>query len=297
MTTPGLAKWYDRLTDGERLPLLLAAQARGDAAEYRRLVQNSPVRAWRFAEHLWAEIALHVLALTSVGAQLDAAAGFFFDRWRSGNADDLRLSDRLLAADARAYSFAANAEAWRRFCAGLGVAPAALTAANHRGWFLRYCEEHLPAHAPTAEAARAQIPESSRDGRELVTADDLLARWRRLWQEMTGPAPRGSGEGDRRTPRPSPSTTTASAPRPRRAGRLEKAHWSRGGRLIAGIPAAFIPRTRSPAKPPLSVAASRPRRAPWEPFPPGAVYTDGCARAAPGGDQPPAEPAGAAAAR
>jgi len=33
-------------------------------------------------------------------------------------------------ADACAYFFTANAEAWRRFCVGLKIDPAALTAAN-----------------------------------------------------------------------------------------------------------------------------------------------------------------------
>jgi hypothetical protein len=199
MTTPRLTQLYDRLTIKERIPLLLAAQARGDASEYQRLLRSSPQRTWCFAEHLWTEQALHVLALTYTSEQLDAAAGYFFARWRLEDAAE----EWLPAADACAYFFAANAAAWRRFCTGLGIAPAALTAVNHRGRFLEYCEEHLPAHAPTADALQAQFPESDRGDEsdrgelELVTADGLLARWRNLWQDMTRQAPRRSGEAER----------------------------------------------------------------------------------------------------
>jgi hypothetical protein len=79
-TTTSLAKLYDRLTVGERLPLLVAAQARGDDTEYRRLCQTSPGRTWQYSEYLWDELALHMLALTYAGALLDTAAGYFFAR-------------------------------------------------------------------------------------------------------------------------------------------------------------------------------------------------------------------------
>ena len=48
MSANGLARLYGRLTIWERIPLLLAAEARGDEAEYRRLFNSSAPRAWRF---------------------------------------------------------------------------------------------------------------------------------------------------------------------------------------------------------------------------------------------------------
>jgi hypothetical protein len=196
MNPNGLARLYDRLTVWERIGLLIAADARGDGAEYRRLFDTSPPRTWRFPAHLIAEHALHVLAMIYVGEQLDAAAGYFHALWRMGDAADPRPQDWLHAADASAYFFAANADAWRRFCAELDIAPDALTAANHRGWFLRYCEENLPANAPTAKALLARFRESGRDVPQLVTADDLLADWRNLLRGMTRHAPRGTGKGE-----------------------------------------------------------------------------------------------------
>ena len=154
MSANGLARLYGRLTIWERIPLLLAAEARGDEAEYRRLFNSSAPRAWRFPEHLLAEQALHVLALIYVGEQLDAAASYFFALGAMADTDEPGPGDWHLAAASCAYFFAANLDAWRRLCSGLGIAPDVLTAGNHRGWFLHYCEGHLPANAPTAAALR-----------------------------------------------------------------------------------------------------------------------------------------------
>src|SRR5262245_12179496 len=152
-----LARLYDQITLWERIPLLLAADARGDESERQRLFDASPLRTWRFSEHLLAEQALHTLALMYITEQLDAAAGYFFALWKMQDADNPRPEDWLRAAEARAYFFTANADAWRRFCAELGIAPEALTTANHQGWFLRFCEENMPANAPMADALESQL--------------------------------------------------------------------------------------------------------------------------------------------
>jgi hypothetical protein len=197
MNDKPLARLYDRLTIWERIPLLLAAEARGDEAEHRRLVDSSPLRTWRASEHLLAEQALHLLALIYVGEQLDAAASYFYALWQLDDADDPRPEDwLLLMIDVSAYFFTANAEAWRRFCRELDIAADALTAANHQGWFLPFCEERMPAHAPTAEAVQARLRKAGRDVSQLVTADRLLARWRSRLRAMTRHAPPDNGKGD-----------------------------------------------------------------------------------------------------
>jgi hypothetical protein len=194
MNANGLARLYDRLTVWERVPLLIAAEARGDQAEYQRLFNASALRTWRFSEHLLAEQALNVSAMIYVGEQLNAAASYFFDLWQMQDPDDPRPEDWLIAAEACAYFFVANAEAWRRFCSELNIAPEALVAANHRGWFLRYCEENIPANAPTAEVMQARFQEIGWDSPQLVTPDNLLASWRNLLQAMTRHAPREAGK-------------------------------------------------------------------------------------------------------
>src|SRR5262245_13485362 len=103
MNANALSRLYDRLTVWERIPLLLAAGARHDDAEYRRLADASALRTWRLPEHSLAELALHVLALIYAGEQLDAAGGYFFALCRLGDADDPQPEAWLRAAEAQAY--------------------------------------------------------------------------------------------------------------------------------------------------------------------------------------------------
>jgi hypothetical protein len=196
MNANGLIRLYDRLTVWERIPLLLAAQARGDDAEYRRLFSASAVRTWHFSEHLPTEQALHVLAPQYVGEQLDAAANYFFALWRMEDADDPQPEDWRLVADACAYFFVANTEAWRRICSELSITPETLIAGNYRGWFLGYCEQHMPVNAPTAEALQARLRESGRAVPQLVTADHLLGSWRNLLQKMPCYTQQAAGKGN-----------------------------------------------------------------------------------------------------
>jgi hypothetical protein len=104
-----------------------SAEARKDDAEYRRLFEASALRTWRSSEHLLVEQALHVLALLYAGEQLDAAAGYFFVMWQMDDVDPPQSENWLLSAQACAYFFAANADAWRQFCSELSIAPEDLT--------------------------------------------------------------------------------------------------------------------------------------------------------------------------
>lgn len=70
MNARRLVGMYDRLSVWERIPLLLAADARNDDVEYRRLFQSSPPQEHLFPNHLLAEQGLHVLALIYVTEQL-----------------------------------------------------------------------------------------------------------------------------------------------------------------------------------------------------------------------------------
>jgi hypothetical protein len=191
MNANGLAKLYDRITVWERIPLLIAAQARGDDAEYKRLFDASPRRTAHIPEHLLDEHSLHVLALIYLGEQLYLAASHFFFLFKLQAPDDPQPEDWLIAAESNAYIFARNAEAWRRLCSELSIAPEAL---YRPGPFLRYCEEKMQANAPTAEALQALFREWGRDAPQLVTADELLIGWRNLLQDMTHGAPPGKEE-------------------------------------------------------------------------------------------------------
>lgn len=196
MNTNRLSRLYHCLPVWERIPWFVAAHARRDEAEYRHLFVASPPRTWQRSAYLLAEQALYVLALIHVTEQL-AAVNDFFTRRRLEDTDDLRPEDGVRAVEASASFFAANADARRRFRAGLGLAPVALTAADDHGWFLQYRAEKMPANAPTAEALLTRLRQTGRDDARRVPADALLASWRSLLRAMTRHAPCGVGEGER----------------------------------------------------------------------------------------------------
>ncbi len=194
MNANRLTRLYDGLDPWERIPLLIAADAKGDVAEWQRLFDASPIRAFRFGEHAMAEMSLHTLALMYITEQLDAAATYFFAVWQMGHDDDPRTIDWPLAADASAYFFTANLDAWRRFCSELDVSPEVLTTGNHpRGWILGFCEERMPANAPTVEALQERLRAAGQELLRPVTAESLLASWRNLLRMMTRCTPREAG--------------------------------------------------------------------------------------------------------
>ena len=142
-----LSQYYDRLSVWERIRLLIEAYSRRDETEATSLLRSSPQRSYQLSEHELPELVLHNLASTYIGEQLDAAAHYFFALWRYEHSPDPHRHEWLQAAQADADFFRANAEIWRQFCSEQGLSAESLTAVNHGGLFLRYCEEHMPDRA------------------------------------------------------------------------------------------------------------------------------------------------------
>jgi hypothetical protein len=77
MNTNGLAKLYDRLTPKERLPLILAASARGDQTEQDRLAHSAPKKEWRMPDYYGLAEAMLFASLFHLLQLLDVAALFW----------------------------------------------------------------------------------------------------------------------------------------------------------------------------------------------------------------------------
>jgi hypothetical protein len=182
-----LTRYYDRLKMWERIGLLAEANTRGDESEARALFNSSPRRSCELPEHLLPAVALSALTFLYIGEQLEAAAHYFFALWCYENSQDPHRDEWLEAAQADADFFRANAQIWRRFCSERGLSPETLTAANHRGMFLRYCEEHMPAQATAAETRQAWPPAAGYRPPQ-ITAEDMLERWQRILHAMNPPA-------------------------------------------------------------------------------------------------------------
>jgi hypothetical protein len=73
MNTNGLGKLYEHLTPEERLPLIIAASARGDETECTRLVESAPREGYRLPDYYGYAEALVLASLFHAIQLLDLA--------------------------------------------------------------------------------------------------------------------------------------------------------------------------------------------------------------------------------
>src|SRR5947209_20597717 len=76
MNTNGLARHYDTLTPRERLPLIMAASARGDAVERDRLARSAPREHFSLPDYHGLAEGVLLAALLRGLAVLELAARF-----------------------------------------------------------------------------------------------------------------------------------------------------------------------------------------------------------------------------
>jgi hypothetical protein len=126
MNSKGLARHYGALTPWERLPLILAASARGDEAERDRLGRSAPRQVYVLPDYHGLEEGLlllslfHVLDLlhfTAIYRHAEALAEQ--DAWlaQDGGEDDTQMSRSLGIARMAAYLLTCHFNGWRHFCA------------------------------------------------------------------------------------------------------------------------------------------------------------------------------------
>jgi hypothetical protein len=77
VNTNTLAKQYGHLTPWERIPLMLAAEARGDKVEQRRLTDSAPIEAVKMPDYLMPMMALNTMSLMYIAEQLDNLASYW----------------------------------------------------------------------------------------------------------------------------------------------------------------------------------------------------------------------------
>lgn len=187
MTASNLKQLYPGIRPWERIRLLLAAQHRHDDVEYQRLFKASKIRTWYFSEHLLAEQALHVLTLTYITEQLDAATSFFLGLFQLA-LQAPKEKDWEQMAECSAYFFSINAEGWKVFCANNQFPAENLVAANHTGWILPYCEQYIPTLASNSDELKHLHPGP------MLTVPDLAKRWQSRLLEMISSTPLDTSE-------------------------------------------------------------------------------------------------------
>jgi hypothetical protein len=204
MNSNGLARHYDKLTPRERLPLILAADARGDETEVGRLVSSAPAAGYRLRDFHGLGQALDRLAAWHLLELLDLAAVYWQvlgahavegspSRGKEAEAGRNHLGGKVKLA---AYLFTARLDGWRQFCCGLNIDPEHLLAALPGYEMLTRTEGAARGMAFTQEEAsgwlRHQFADAAPPGAtlepEVVTADGvalelaetldgLAARW------------------------------------------------------------------------------------------------------------------------
>jgi hypothetical protein len=123
MTTAPLAKAYAHLTAAERLPLVVAASARGDDVEYHRLMASAPLETYHVPHHFGRAMAFREVA-DMHHMELLALAGQYLQCMGLADAQDDEHSTRFLDCGLLyGYLLNAHVAGWRAFCAGLHIDP------------------------------------------------------------------------------------------------------------------------------------------------------------------------------
>jgi hypothetical protein len=166
MNSDGLAKLYDGLTPRERVPLMVAASCRGDAAEAQRLSRSAPKQTMVVPDyHGWSE---GLFALSAFHLQTLGVLGVV-PRFVKKKTDAKRRSEGLLnVIRILAYRIVVESDAWKLFCAGLNIDPEALLRDQPSYDLIWRMEKTARAEAFTPEEAlthvrrAAMVPEGSR---------------------------------------------------------------------------------------------------------------------------------------
>lgn len=182
MNTKTLSRHYGTLTPAERLPLIVAATARGDDVERERLMRAAPTEGYRLPDYHGLADAVQLVSLWHAATLLDLAATFWrvsehrteadFDRSPEGKARRRRVNDVVRVI---AYVLVVNLDAWKELCAELKIDPDV---------FLRLCpgfetigqaDTEARQAAFSAEEVRAWVRKTRGDGgAEIRTTETVL---------------------------------------------------------------------------------------------------------------------------
>jgi hypothetical protein len=175
VNTKGLAKHYDSLTPWERLPLIMAAAARGDEQERSRLVSSAPPVTYRVPDHFGLAHAFRDMSDWHFMDLLNLAANYF---QALGLADSTpgktaeRMSDVALLLG---YLFKVTLAGWRLFCAEYHLAPELCWSCLPGFDTVKRAEAMAEAAAFTPEDVRRCLQRSGQDGAKVPTAEDVVA--------------------------------------------------------------------------------------------------------------------------
>ena len=188
MTTKQLARYYQTLTPWERLPLIVAASARGDVVEEDRLARSVPKHGFRVPDYWGLAEGLDDLAKQYVLKQLDLAVWYWRltglmerEPWsRPSRQDQQREERRWPLVRILAHRFVVRAEGWQLLCAELHLDPEVLPRQLPGYEAVKQMEEVARRAAFSAEEAQAYLGEGIAPGQAGAGETPGLVREGRL---------------------------------------------------------------------------------------------------------------------
>lgn len=177
-----LQKHYDKLTALERVSLILEAAKRGDASERAALQHSAPRALYRLPDHFGALEALQLVAHTHLIFQLDRALSVAMLGIIATKEDRA-----FRAAQVGAYSFCVQADAWRAFCAEIGIDPElALYGFDNARSSLELCERIAREFAFTFDEVRAEMVKDFGEDADVITVERALNDLRTVFNDLVG---------------------------------------------------------------------------------------------------------------
>jgi hypothetical protein len=195
VNTKSLAGLYERLTPKERLPLMLAASARGDEAERLRLTRSAPTNLFKLPDFYDLAEALQMLSLFHAMQLLDLAALYWYASGQVaqgegvGRGGEARALEERLSAAMRllGYLFMAQADAWRQLCSELKVDGDVLLKDLPGHDTIDLTERAVRLEAYTPEQATAYLRRGGDETARVVTAEAVARDMREFLERHAGP--------------------------------------------------------------------------------------------------------------
>jgi hypothetical protein len=175
VNTNGLAKHYGSLTPRERLPLIMAASARGDEQERLRLVTSAPKVAYRVPDYFGLAQALKELSDLHFMELLTLAANYFQALGLTDSARGAGAERALDTALLFGYLFKVQLAGWRQFCREYDLEPEICWSCLPGFGTVQRAERIAEEAAFTAEGVARHLQRSGGERAGVPTAEDVAA--------------------------------------------------------------------------------------------------------------------------
>jgi hypothetical protein len=184
VTTKGLAQHYDKLTPRERVPLILAASARGDQQERDRLMNSAPRVHYPVPDHFGLAMAFLEVSGQHFMGLLDLVANYFEVLGHAEGWEDAAGKRMLDVALMLGYLLKVRLAGWRLFCAEHCLDPEVCWSVLP-GWeTLQRGVRTAEKVAFTEEGAARYAERRGWDAVQVPTAEGVAARLRQCLKEQ-----------------------------------------------------------------------------------------------------------------